>query len=577
MKKFFILALMLSMTASAMAVEVKIDGLCYDLVNKTKEAKVIRNNNSYYSGNKIIPNMVEYEGVAYNVTSIGENAFSYCTSLTSVTIPESVKSIGNAAFYRCVALTSVYITDLASWFNIQFHEDEFSNPLTYAEHLYINNQEITDLVIPDGFTNIGARAFYGFRSLTSVFIPNSVTTINDFAFCNCSNLKSVNIPNSVTSIGVYAFNWCKELTTIDIPNSVISIGHNAFYNCTGLTSVTIPNSVTSIEMGVFADCTNLTSVSLPNSLTSIGSSAFSGCSSLTSITIPQNVTSIEGTAFRRSGLITVNIPSSVTTIGDSAFEHCSKLKTVTIPNSVKSIQWLAFSNCPELTDVYCYAENMPIMKDRYGYKCTDIFEGSYIEYATLHVPSVVINEYRTTEPWKMFGTIVTIDGETPVVEQCAMPTIHFANGKLSFQCETEGVEFVSEITDADIRTYYSNEIDLSATYNITVYAQKTDYENSETATATLCWIEAEPQTEGITDDAVSVKEVKAVPVLIQTSGTQLSIEGAPAGAGIAIFDLNGRLIGQTKAAATGTTKIAVPAGEKMLIVKVGEKSVKVVR
>ena len=150
-----------------------------------------------------------------SVTSIGAEAFRNCTSLTSVTIPNSVTSIGEYAFYNCSGLTSVNITDIAAWCNIVFSSDN-SNPLYYAEHLYVNDVEVNNLVIPEGVTSIGAYAFSG-----------------------CSGLTSVTIPNSVTSIGNYAFEDCSALTSVTIPNSVTSIGYGAFYECRGLTSVTI--------------------------------------------------------------------------------------------------------------------------------------------------------------------------------------------------------------------------------------------------------------------------------------------------------------------------------------------------
>ena len=148
------------------------------------------------------------------------------------------------------------------------------------------------------------------------------------------------------------------MTSVTIPNSVTSIGEHAFYECSGLTSVTIPNSVTSIGGGAFSYCNGLTSVTIPNSVTSIGSQAFYGCSGLTSVTIP----------------------NSVTDIFSEAFAKCSKLE-----------------------NVYCYAENFSYIED-------NIFSESYIEYATLHVPSSAISYYQTTKPWSGFGTIKAIEG-----------------------------------------------------------------------------------------------------------------------------------------------------------------------
>ena len=235
-----------------------------------------------------IPSQIKYGKYTYDVTKIGD-AFKDCSSLTSITIPNSVTSIGYAAFCRC-------------------------------------------------------------SSLTSITIPNSVTSIGSGAFADCSSLTSITIPNSVTSIGQSAFKECSSLTSITIPNSVTSIGDYAFWHCFSLTSVTIPNSVTSIGKSAFNDCSSLTSITIPNSVTSIGDEAFKGCNALTSITIPNSVTSIGSYAFYYcSSLTSVKIPNSVTSIGHYAFAYCSSLTSITIGNSVTSIGDWAFYECESLT------------------------------------------------------------------------------------------------------------------------------------------------------------------------------------------------------------------------------------
>jgi hypothetical protein len=308
-----------------------------------------------------------------------------------------------------------------------------------------------------------------------------VTSIGYGAFYCCSGLTSVTIPSSVTSIGGSAFYGCSGLTSVTIPNGVTSIGNNAFYGCSGLTSVTIPNSVTSIGNGAFYNCSGLTSVTIPNSVTSIGDRAFYGCSGLTSVTIPNSVTSIGSYAFSGcSGLTSVTIPNSVTSIGERAFSGCSGLTTITIGNGIKNIYNLAFAKCEELADVYCYAEAVPSTK-------TDAFEDSYINYATLHVPTASIDAYKAWEPWKSFKAIMGLDGSLPdnpepEIKKCSTPTIAFVDGKLKFSCETEDVEYVSEVTSKEVKKYYSDEVAIVGTYTVSVYAMKTGYDNSDVAT-----------------------------------------------------------------------------------------------
>ncbi len=271
-------------------------------------------NNLYLNG-ELVTNLVIPDGV----TEIKGMAFYDCSSLTSVTIPNSVTSIGEDAFYRCTSLTSVYITDIAAWCNISF-AGYYATPLCYANNLYLNGELVTNLVIPEGVTEIKNFAFSGYESLKSITIPSSVTTIGNYAFYWCSSLESITLPfvgatkdgtsnthfgyifgassysynddyvpaslktvviTGGTSIGNYAFYNCFSLTSVTIPNSVTSIGYGAFYGCDSLTSVTIPNSVKSIGTEAFYNCDSITSVTIPNSVTSIGSSAFSACTSLT--------------------------------------------------------------------------------------------------------------------------------------------------------------------------------------------------------------------------------------------------------------------------------------------------------
>ena len=344
-----------------------------------------------------------------SVTSIGSCAFYNCSGLNSVTIPNSVTSIGSSAFDGCSGLTSVNISDLAAWCNIGFEYG--SNPLSYAHHLYINGNEITNLVIPSDVTSISSYAFSGCSGLTSVTIPNSVESIGYNAFSGCSNMTSVNISDLAAwcNIKFSFYNYeCNplyyahhlyingnEITNLVIPNSVESIGRSAFSGCSGLTSVTIPNSVKSIGYYAFVDCTGLTSVNIPNSVTFIDNYAFSGCSGLNSVTIPNGVISIYNYAFKGcSGLTSVTIPNSVTRIGSSAFLDCYRLNTILSLNS---------------TPPSVYGTNNPAYYP---------FNSVEKEKCVVWVPRGCAAAYKNANPWKDFSIFkeiidgdVNLDGE----------------------------------------------------------------------------------------------------------------------------------------------------------------------
>ncbi len=176
--------------------------------------------------------------------------------------------------------------------------------ISIGDEAFRNRTSLTSITIPDSVTSIGDYAFSECTSLTSITIPDSVTSIGEWVFSVCSSLTSITIGNSVTSISYYAFYDCTSLTSITIPDSVISIDKFAFLDCTSLTSITIGNSVTSIGGYAFEGCTSLTSITIPDSVTSIGYHAFSGCDSLTSIIIPDSVTSIGDHAFYRCSSLT---------------------------------------------------------------------------------------------------------------------------------------------------------------------------------------------------------------------------------------------------------------------------------
>ena len=298
---------------------------------------------------------------------------------------------------------------------------------------YLSRSVITSVVIEEGVTSIGNRAFEGCSNLISVSIPNSVIKVGEYAFNNCSSLPVVDnvryadtylveaVDKTLSSyaikagtkwIGDWAFHDCKNLTTVTIPDNVISIGKEAFSWCENLTSVTISNSVTSIGEKAFHFCRDLSSLIIPNSVTSIGEEAFSWCENLTSVTIPNSVTSIgEKTFFSCRNLSSVTFPNSVASVGDWIFGGCSSLTepiynnhvfaymptsytgAYFIPSGIECIAGRAFDGCYNLTSV-----TIPNSVTNIG------------EKAFNSVPNIIYNGIATGSPWGARSMNGYVDG-----------------------------------------------------------------------------------------------------------------------------------------------------------------------
>lgn len=383
-------------TGTLDAGEVVIDGLLYVYDNLTKTAILTKCVNP--DSEVVIPESITAEGQTYSVTSIGNHAFYGCSRLRSLKIPTSVSQIGYVIFDPFSSINiAIHIYDIESWCNIDF--DPNSDILNYGD-LYLGDELISDLEIPNGTKLINDYAFENCRSINSLAIPNSVTSIGKSAFNNCRNLNTVYIGNGVEKICDNAFTQCYSLTSVTIPNSVNSIGNYAYLDCKNMTSLTIGNSVTEIGTHAFTGCiemkkvtfsdsdktlsfkdtkstfydcpietlylgryipcdessslfgTKIKSLIIGNSVTSIGSKAFSGWIGLKEVIIGNSVTSIGSDAFSScTGLKEVTIGNSVTSIDRYAFYYCTGLTEILIPNSVTSIGTSAFNNCTELKEV----------------------------------------------------------------------------------------------------------------------------------------------------------------------------------------------------------------------------------
>ena len=456
---------------------------------------------------------------------------------------------------------------------------------------YVGNIIIPEYVSINGrsikVTSIGGSAFYSCENLETVKLPESIISIGAGAFCDCANLRLINIPSSVIIIDRAAFENdtcliiespdCAYLTdglySLFLPN-VQTINDSAFKKCLKIGEVTISAN---IGYHAFDGCSNLKRVNVLSGVRTI-CDAFNGCSKEMTIYIEDN-----------QDILDVDLPDiwvyycmwtaknlymgrTIMSRNRPIREYDRNLKTITIGEYVSEAD-LSIVN--KLETIYS--------KSTKPDKCNVTFNNQAYIHAKLYVPIGCKEKYSSAEGWKNFFQIEEMDvdkmwngkGEPDIVsveKKCEKPSISYSNGKLTFTCATEGAKCMSTITDTDVRTFSGDELQLCATYTVKAYATAAGYDKSETVTATLCWLDAEPKTEGMTNDIASVK---GDAILIQSDNGTVFVSGAGLGEKINIYSSAGVMVASSKTL-SGTTALAtnLKKGE-IAIVKIGSKSVKV--
>ena len=407
MKTVFIkslcLILLILAAGTTDAQDFEVNGIYYNVLSEDNDGgtvEVTYKDGMYggYAGDIVIPAEVSHDGGTYRVTTIGDYAFQFCSSLTSVSMP-SVVTIGEDAFYTCSSLTSVSmpsvttIGDYAFYYCNALTSVSMPSVVTIGEDAFYTCSSLTSVSMPSATTigdyafeycstltsvempavaTIGEDAFYGCSALTSIYLPASCASIDGNPFIECGALKGIVVdednPNFSSHDGVLYDKNVETLlacpgskSSIDTPSSVTTIGDCAFYGCSALTSVEM-SAVTTIDEYAFYGCSALTSIYLPASCTSIDGNPFSGCDALKEIVVDEdnpNFSSHDGVLYDKNvetllacpgSKSSIDTPSSVTTIGDEAFGECSSLTSISMPSVTTIYDW-AFYDCDALTSV----------------------------------------------------------------------------------------------------------------------------------------------------------------------------------------------------------------------------------
>lgn len=497
------------------------------------------------------------------------------------------------------------------WVAVERGEEEYTNSLWILPEFTYNSKVCY-------VKWIGEYAFSDCRNLTAVFIPYSVDYIPYNAFYGCSNLTTIsvvegnpwydsrNLCNAIISKSENNVLIVGCSTTI-IPEDVVAIGEAAFIGCGSPKSITIPDNVTEIRGGAFLNCWELESVIISESskLTSIGFAAFSHCSSLTSITIPKGVTSISEAAFEGCWRLqdvycyAENVPTNEY---ENELFWSEEIKNTTLHVPLSAIEsykttapWSSFGKIVAIgvsvTDIVLNQTTATMVEGGtlglIANVMPEVADNSIVWSSSNESVAVVDDQGRVVAiaPGTVTITATAADDsgisssceiivKKDIIGQCSTPTVAYSNGKVRLACDTEGAKFITEIASQNEQSSEEAEFDFVPTYTFTTYATKARYENSDTVSVTLCWLECTENNEK--DDDTGVLNILSQPVLIQMNNATIFVSGLSDDIEVVVYDLAGNLLGATTAIG-GTAELAtgLEVGSTA-IVQIGNNRVKVI-
>ena len=629
------------------------NNIYYRIISEADKTVEIMNQDSVYNPtftnserSIIIPETVEYERNGhYTVVALSKYAFTNCR-FSEITLPKTITSIGDEAFRYCTNIKSINVDEENKHYisidGVLFNKEQntlLQYPAKKEDVAYVVPNKVTtiasvafygcanlkEITLSNNLTEIKDRTFSSCQELTKIVLPEKITSIGNQAFYYCSNLSEVTLSENITSIGEFAFSRCDSLNEIALPAFVSSVTGDAFSNCSNLsvikvhkdnkhytitdgvlfninkdtliyypagkneTSYIIPSGTKVIGRSAFSRCIGLTNIEFPNEITTIGNYAFNNCTGLTEIKLPNELTTIENHGFAGCSFANITFPEKLKSIGDNCFSFCRNLVNITFseglksigndafaytgikkiefPQSLTSIGERALQGCEELTEVVL-PKNLKVIESFSFYRCSKLIK---ITFPT--ALEVIKNSAFSRCPDLI--EVVLPKALTTIGEMAFYDSPNLAKVTLPESLTTiEDYAFLGCSALTEITCYNPNPINieigaavfpLANTENCTLRVpngSKALYAEAEVWKDFSNIIEFDPGT------AIPVTEMDNMKVYSTVEG--IAISGAPVGKTISVYNLSGVKLIQV--IAQGETSIPLPQGA--YIIQVGSKTVK---
>ena len=485
------------------------------------------------------------------------SAFSYCPSLTSVSLPSTLKKMGSHCFYGCSSLTNIVIPEGVSEIPQQCFEECTS---------------LVNVKLPKTASKIGVQCFYGCTSLTNIVIPEGVSEVSRSCFCECPSLVSVVLPSSLREIGSDCFKGCNSLTNVTIKEGILKLSENCFNHCSSLVSIMLPSSLKEIGNGCFSCCSSLVSVSLPGSVKEIGAGCFDGCTNLTDVTLAKGIEIIDDYAFAYcSALTNMRLPSTIQKLGKACFYLCKKWQNeIIIPEGVNELPEKCFYECDALKKI-TLPSTLKTMGEYSLYFCRSLTE--------ILLPESVREIGKTcfANCWSLTNIVIP-EGVKKLPEHCfwycdrieafTLPsTMQEIEDSCFFKCVPKKIYLKAKEVP----------VNFSSSFDYEDWFVKKRKEQTELYVPEESLAEYKKECGSLFKDILPLKstgidDVEMSNLKISSNGENLLISGLQDGTKIHLYSLDGKCIGED-VARNGT--VSFSTSEPMVIAKIGNKSIKI--